>query len=100
MIQTERILVNGIEIFVRTAGQGEEAILMIHGSGMSSEYWLPQLQNNELTENYKLIAIDLPGHGESAWLPDHPEGYRPDKLALLIEPILKQYNINSYILIL
>lgn len=99
MTQTGYVLVNGTELFIRTAGSKKEAIVMIHGSGMSSEYWLPQLQNEKLIENYRLVAIDLPGHGRSAWLSANPDLYRPDKLALLIDPLLKALNIENYILV-
>lgn len=99
MIQTQYTTINGIKLFVRTAGQGQNAILMIHGSGMSSEYFMPQLQNEKLLEKNILMAIDLPGHGSSAWLSETPQAYWPDRLALLIEPLLKIHNIRNYILV-
>lgn len=40
-------------------------ILFIHGNSFSSGYFLHQLECN-LLKDYRLIAIDLPGHGDSA----------------------------------
>lgn len=40
------------------------AILMIHGNSLSKESFLPQLES-DLLDEYRLIAIDLPGHGET-----------------------------------
>jgi len=97
MVRQEKIIINGIELFVKISGEAEETILLIHGSGMSSEYWMPQLEDKRLTGKYRLLAIDLPGHGKSAWSAN-PDMYSPDKLALLIEPLLKRYNVTNYIL--
>src|SRR5689334_6022620 len=99
MIRQEKTTINGVELFINIAGEAKEVILLVHGSSMSSGYWMPQLENKTLTEKYRLMAIDLPGHGRSAWYSENPEMYRPDKLAQLIEPLLLKYNINNYILV-
>ncbi|MFU8813265.1 MAG: alpha/beta fold hydrolase [Balneolaceae bacterium] len=39
-------------------------ILMIHGNSLSKETFLPQLTSG-LLDDYRLIALDLPGHGET-----------------------------------
>lgn len=43
-------------------GNGEKTIIMIHGLGQTKESWKPQF---ELSDTYRIIAIDLRGHGES-----------------------------------
>lgn len=48
-------------------GEGE-AIVLIHGVGMRLEAWGPQIEF--LSPNYRVIAVDMPGHGKSARLPD------------------------------
>lgn len=54
-------------------GQGEQTIVLIHGWGFHRGVW-HQLALR-LQKNYRVIAIDLPGHGESDafafddWLP-------------------------------
>jgi 3-oxoadipate enol-lactonase len=40
-----------------------ETLLLIHGSGMSARSWTEQLQS--LGPAVRVVAIDLPGHGES-----------------------------------
>ncbi|MFB9948951.1 alpha/beta fold hydrolase [Rhizobium puerariae] len=47
-------------------GEGE-ALLLIHGVGMRLEAWAPQIA--ELAKTHRVIAVDMPGHGESAGLP-------------------------------
>jgi pimeloyl-ACP methyl ester carboxylesterase len=48
-------------------GQGEQTIILIHGLGS----YLPAWKKNvpELSKNYRVIAIDLPGYGKSDKLP-------------------------------
>lgn len=48
------------------AGNGEPLVL-IHGVGMRLEAWAPQIA--ALSEGHRVIAVDMPGHGESAKLP-------------------------------
>ena len=41
-------------------------ILFIHGNSFSGDYFQYQLESTVLKE-FRLIAIDLPGHGDSSW---------------------------------
>ncbi len=47
-------------------GEGEPLVL-IHGVGMRLEAWLPQITG--FSQTHRVIALDMPGHGESAALP-------------------------------
>lgn len=49
------------------AGAGEPLVL-IHGVGMRLEAWAPQIAF--FSKTHRVIAVDMPGHGESARLPD------------------------------
>ena len=44
-------------------GGGGPAVLLTHGIGESLEFWLPQLE--ALGSSMRLVAWDMPGHGES-----------------------------------
>lgn len=48
------------------AGRGEPLVL-IHGVGMRLDAWAPQIA--VLSESHRVIAVDMPGHGESRPLP-------------------------------
>jgi pimeloyl-ACP methyl ester carboxylesterase len=56
------VKVNGAEIFYRTAGQGE-VLVFVHGLGVNSDMWEEQIQF--FAPFYKVVAIDLRGHGRS-----------------------------------
>lgn len=47
-------------------GHGGETVVLIHGVGMRSEAWAPQI--DRLAENFRVIAVDLPGHGDTPLL--------------------------------
>lgn len=48
------------------SGRGEPLVL-IHGVGMRLEAWAPQIAM--LSKTHRVIAVDMPGHGESRALP-------------------------------
>jgi len=50
------------QVACRIAGQGEPVVL-IHGVGMQSAAWGPQI--DALSGTHRVIAVDLPGHGGS-----------------------------------
>lgn len=99
MITEEVVVLNNLKINVKLAGQGNILILLIHGSCMSSEVWLPQLESKELNRHFRLIAFDLPGHGESEWIETDASGYRARNLAKLVPAILDFYDVHMYILV-
>jgi len=49
-------------------GAGEPLVL-IHGVGMRLEAWVPQMA--ALGRSHRVIAVDMPGHGESRALPEN-----------------------------
>jgi pimeloyl-ACP methyl ester carboxylesterase len=59
--------INQLRIHYEESGSGE-AILFLHGLGSCAQDWL--LQMPVLAERFRVIAPDLPGHGES----DKPQG--------------------------
>jgi pimeloyl-ACP methyl ester carboxylesterase len=99
MVKQEEISLYGLSIHIKITGEGNRTILFIHGAGASSESWAAQLQNKSLNENYRLIAFDLPGHGQSEWISDDSSKYRADQMALLIKGVLDKYKIVDYILV-
>lgn len=62
-------LSDGLSVRVIEAGAGAP-LLLIHGVGMRAEAWGPQIAS--LSADHRVVAVDLPGHGESDPLPDAP----------------------------
>lgn len=59
-------LSDGKAVRALVAGKGE-ALVLIHGVGMRAEAWGPQIA--ALSRDHSVIALDMPGHGESDHLP-------------------------------
>lgn len=67
-METQFIEIRGIKIaFVESNPQSQDVLFFIHGNSGSKSTWLKQLQDERFA-NYRLIAIDLPAHGDSAGL--------------------------------
>jgi pimeloyl-[acyl-carrier protein] methyl ester esterase len=55
---------SGIKWNCLTSGEGE-ALLFIHGWGVDARVWRQQLKH--FSKSYRVFAVDLPGHGKTAW---------------------------------
>ena len=75
------------------SGNGE-AIILIHGFVESLEIWEDLIP--VLNKNYKVLAVDLPGHGASP-LSDHDVSI--EDMAVAINSILEKEKINTCVMI-
>lgn len=72
-------------IMVEEAGDGDLPVLLIHGNSLSREVFRNQL-GGALSRKYRLVALDLPGHGESSDAVDASRTYtRPGMASAVIE---------------
>jgi len=63
-------------VFYTEAGSGEPLVLL-HGVGMCDQAWRPQIA--ALQRRYRVIALNMPGHGGTDLLPGAPD--LPDYVA-------------------
>ncbi|MFO1431020.1 MAG: alpha/beta hydrolase [Candidatus Competibacteraceae bacterium] len=66
-------------IYYEDSGTGEP-LLLLHGFSVSSRYWSRTGVAAELAGHYRVIAMDLRGHGRSR-VQGEPKGYDADTLA-------------------
>lgn len=78
------------------SGQGPDLLLFLHGSCCNASYWAPQLADPVLKSRYRMIAIDLPGHGRSAPC-GAPALYHPAALAGLVNGIVRHAGAERYL---
>lgn len=83
--------INGVRIYYETSGSGMPLILL-HTFFGTVEQWGDYAQ--ELSKTYKVIAIDLPGHGRSDYM-DTTDIYDNKKAAKYIIGLLKELSIDS-----
>ena len=62
-------MIEGNDINIRIVGNGEPAIVFVHGFGCEHEDWAMQI--DALSADFRCVALDLPGHGASA-MPREP----------------------------
>lgn len=63
IIVDNAISADGVSIAYEVRGEGEPALVFIHGWLCDRSYWAEQLP--QFAGKYKVVAIDLAGHGES-----------------------------------
>ena len=64
MTSPSSLTIHGHDVAYRLAGDGDEAILLIHGMAGSSDTWRHVMP--ALAKDHLVLAPDLPGHGVSS----------------------------------
>jgi pimeloyl-ACP methyl ester carboxylesterase len=68
-------------------------LLLIHGSGSSRHVFERQLQS-PMAERFRLIALDLPGHGDSSNAADGGASYKLPGLAETVGEVVSELGIS------
>lgn len=71
---------------------GRPPLLLLHGLLSSRNHWLP---NHSLSENFRLVRVDLPAHGHSP-APADALGATPEALVQAIELVQDHLKINRW----
>ncbi|XZE46662.1 alpha/beta fold hydrolase [Pirellulaceae bacterium SH467] len=89
--------VDGLDIFYREAGpKNTPAIVLLHGFPTSSQMFRNLIP--KLADQYRVIAPDYPGFGQSS-MPDRSEfEYTFDRLATVLDHFLEQLQVDEYVL--
>lgn len=85
---------DGLDIAYQVYGKGEITLIFIHGWCCDKSYWKEQIK--VLRKDYKIIAIDLPGHGESGL---GREKFTIPMFAEDVTSVIKHLKLNKIILI-
>lgn len=80
-----------------SAGTGRP-IVLIHGNSASSKVWRKQLEG-PLGAKYRLIAIDLPGHGDSAPAPNPEKDYSAPGYSVCIAGVARQLDLKDAVFV-
>jgi pimeloyl-ACP methyl ester carboxylesterase len=81
-------------IVVEEAGRGDLPVLLIHGNSLSREVFRKQL-GGALSSKYRLVAFDLPGHGDSGDAVDASRTYTRPGLASAVIEMLSLLGISE-----
>ncbi|KWV58745.1 hypothetical protein AS156_03045 [Bradyrhizobium macuxiense] len=92
-LQIGELTIAGFE----SSGTGRD-ILLVHGNSSSSRIWQKQLQG-PLGAKYRIVAIDLPGHGASS-RPSNPEqGYSGEGYASCLASIAREIGLKDAVVV-
>jgi pimeloyl-ACP methyl ester carboxylesterase len=68
------------------------AILFLHGIRLGRDVWLPHAA--ELSHRYRVVTLDLPGHGSSAHL-----AFTEDNLTRLLDDAIERYTQSAPLIV-
>lgn len=92
------IEINGQQLaYYESAGQGQP-VLFLHGNSMSSLCFERQIKS-PLGESYRLVALDLPGHGRSAPAADPHSAYSLPAYAELVSQFAQRLGLEHAVLV-
>jgi pimeloyl-ACP methyl ester carboxylesterase len=84
----------GRQVHYVDAGEGETTLLLVHGWASDQRVWRAQLL--PLAERYRVLAVDLPGHGSS----EEPAGeYSMDLFAAAMAAVLDDAGVERAVLV-
>ncbi len=96
--KTFDIRVLGQRLKVWRYGQSKKAIIFIHGNSACKEVFIRQFEGLK-DSGLSLIAVDLPGHGESDNARDPENEYGLDIWALQIKHIIDELSLDKPIIV-
>ncbi|MCU0246114.1 MAG: alpha/beta hydrolase [Bryobacter sp.] len=83
---------DGKDVYYETSGKGAKTVVMIHGWTCDHTFWSAQVP--AFSRQYKVIALDLPGHGRSAGA----EAYPVTLFARAVEAVMSEEKTGKAIL--
>jgi 3-oxoadipate enol-lactonase len=94
MTAKKQKLASGIEIAYYDSGSGTP-IVFLHSFGHNKTLWFPQL-THFLELGYRVVAPDMPGHGDSSFDPDN---HTVDRIAQLYIELFAELNLQQVVLV-
>jgi pimeloyl-ACP methyl ester carboxylesterase len=84
---------DGSRVHYVNYGKGGDAIVLIHGWTCNIESWVDQIP--DFAKKYRVIAIDLPGHGKS----DKPQiKYSMEHFARAVDAVMRDAKVKRAVL--
>lgn len=87
-------LLDGTRVHYQDAGGGETVLVLVHG--WASDHTVFRFQVEALRDRYRLLAVDLPGHGRSG---EPGEPYSMDLLARGVAAVMDAAEVEKAVLV-
>ena len=87
--------VDGIKIHSSSAGKGPKTVILVHGWTCDETTWNAQVP--ELAKQYRVITLDLPGHGQSGSPKDGKLSM--DLFARAVDAVRKEFKADRVVVV-
>jgi pimeloyl-ACP methyl ester carboxylesterase len=94
-LQASAATVDGLKIHSSTAGTARETIILVHGWTCDSTSWTAQVA--PLSKTYRVVTLDLPGHGLSGSPADGR--FSVDLFARAVEAVRAETKADKVVLV-
>ncbi|MBI9106148.1 MAG: alpha/beta hydrolase [Spirochaetales bacterium] len=94
----EKLIIKNETVICYSKGGGDTTLFFIHGNSSSSQLFEKQLES-ELSEQFRLVAVDLPGHGASDYAIEPEKSYGFAGLADIIAGVSVSMKLENVIYI-
>jgi non-heme chloroperoxidase len=78
-----------------TGNRNGKPLLFIHGFMQSHQSWVKQFVSDELKSKYRMVAMDMRGHGESQKLANVADYQKPSDWADDVNAVITQLGLNK-----
>ncbi len=85
---------DGVNIFYTSVGHGEPAIVFVHGWTCDHTHW--RMQIPEFRKSFRVITIDLPGHGASG---ANRDSWSIDGLGADVASVVRGLSLEQVVLV-
>ncbi len=85
--------VEGVKLYYEDWGKGEKTLVLLHSFGYTASQWRPFIP--EWLSQYRVIAVDLPGHGRSEPM-DTSDIFLHKRAAELVHSLLSGMGVSAY----
>lgn len=86
----------GTRVHYRSFGKGSEAVVFVHGWTCDWTFWRAQIP--AFSKTTRVLAVDLPGHGESG-RPEDKSAYTMDSFARAVEAAMRDVKVRRAVLV-
>jgi pimeloyl-ACP methyl ester carboxylesterase len=98
MLASSQINLPGNSVHVLDNGKPGPALLFVHGNSMSSRIWEKQFSDPHF-DDYRIISIDLPGHGKSGHSIAPDQDYSLPGYATILLAVINHLRLTDYVLV-
>jgi pimeloyl-ACP methyl ester carboxylesterase len=97
-MQKRHLQIDGNSIAVYESGGSGPAILLIHGRSMDAQTYRHQL-GSDFVGNHRVVAFDLPGHGDSSPAVNPQEVYCAPGYARIVADLVDRLDLSSPVVV-